>query len=138
MTLAKILAAGATAIALATPAAAQMVLKSYDVNSDGKLTGAEFRGLFNDNPMMADLDTDADGFISEMEYQAAFGDPTILADTTFGSYAYTDWDKDSDGLVASTEFEEGFLTLYDQDESGDIDEAEFTTMQGEVNQVIAR
>jgi len=138
MKFAKLIAAAAITAGLAAPAAAQVVMKSYDVNSDGKLTGAEFRGLFNDNLTLAAYDTDQDGFLSKAEYDEAFGDAEIIGDTSFGTYSYTDWDLNADGLVADEEYEQGFLTLYDADESGDIDETEFTTMEGEVSKIILR
>ena len=128
----KTLAAATLALGLAAPASAQFVLKSYDIDGDGELTGAEFRGLFNDNPTIGEIDTDGDGFLTEAEFEAYFGENVTLAETSFGTRAYTDWDLDGDGLVARTEFEDGFLTLYDANGDGTLDESEFTTLSGEL------
>lgn len=128
MTATKFLTASALTLALAAPAAAQMVLQSWDVDGDGLLTGAEFRGLFNDNPTFAAIDSDDDGMLSESEYQAYFAGDVSFAETTFGSYAFADFDLNSDGLVAEAEYQEGFLTVYDADGDGTINEAEFTNL----------
>ena len=132
MTRFKTLTAAALAMALASPAAAQFVLKSYDVDGDGMLTGAEFRGLFNDNPAFGEIDANADGSLSEDEYTGYFGENVTLASTSFGTRTFTDWDLDGDGLVAQTEFQDGFLTIYDANADGAIDETELTTLQGEL------
>ncbi|MEM7490334.1 MAG: hypothetical protein AAF390_14530 [Pseudomonadota bacterium] len=128
----KFLTAGALVAALATSASAQIVLQSWDIDGDGELTGAEFRGLFNDNPTLAALDADSDGMVTEGEYEAFFDANVEFADTMLATRSFADWDLNSDGLVEDTEFETGYLTIYDADGSGTIDEAEFTTVTGEI------
>jgi Ca2+-binding EF-hand superfamily protein len=129
----KLFAATALSLALAAPASAQIVLQSWDVDGDGELTGAEFRGLFNDNPTIAAIDGDGDGILTEAEYDAFFEQNVEFADTSFGSYGFASWDLDSDGLVQDTELQQGFLTIYDADGNGTIDKSEFTTVTGEID-----
>jgi hypothetical protein len=128
----KIFAATALSLALAAPASAQVVLQSWDIDGDGELTGAEFRGLFNDNPTLASIDADNDGVLTEAEYDDFFMTNVEFADTAFGTYGFDSWDLDSDGLVQDAELEQGFLTIYDTNGDGSIDESEFTTVTGDV------
>ncbi|MEM8849919.1 MAG: hypothetical protein AAGE03_07765 [Pseudomonadota bacterium] len=133
MKVTKLLTASALTLAMASAASAQIVLQSWDIDGDGELTGAEFRNLFNDNPTLAAIDADSDGMVTEGEYDAFFGANVQFADTMLGTYTFDDWDLNSDGLVEQTEFETGYLTIYDTDGSGTISETEFTTVTGELH-----
>lgn len=127
----KALAAGTLALTLAAPASAQLVMKGYDIDGDGQLTGAEFRDLFDADGItnVAAFDTDGDGFLSEAEYEAGFGAAEVKwAELGYGTFQYTDWDLNADGLVSEEEYATGFMTIYDRDKSGQIDEAEFEAM----------
>lgn len=130
MTITKILTASALALSLAAPASAQVVLKSYDVDGDGELTGAEFRNLFDNITTMEAVDADGDGFINEAEYDAVFGDAEVhFADIGYGGFTYTDWDLNSDGLVSREEYAEGFMVTYDADDSGQINGQELRQLE---------
>jgi hypothetical protein len=131
----KILTASALALVLATPASAQVVLQSWDIDGDGVLTGAEFRSLFTDNPTMAAIDADNDGTLTEAEYDAFFAGDIDFADTRFASFEFSDWDENADGLVEESEMEQGFLTVYDNDSDGQIDESEFTAVSSDFDAI---
>ena len=130
-----ILAATTLSLALAAPAAAQIVMTGYDVDGDGELTGAEFRDLFDNVVTLSSYDTDGDGFLSEAEYEAGFGEAEVhFAELGYTGFTYTDWDLNSDGLVAQDEYTQGFMTIYDRDASGVIDANELTTIESDVNE----
>ncbi len=129
-----ILAASALALAFAAPADAQVLLKGYDVDGDGELTGAELRDLFDADGIttLAAFDTDGDGNLSEAEYDAAFGAANVhWGSLGYAERSYTDWDLNSDGLVAADEYTQGFITVYDTDASGAIDGTEMQQMEAD-------
>lgn len=60
-------------------------------------------------------DSDGDGILSENEFGTGFDETE-----SFGN-----WDEDSDGVLSEDEFNTGVFSVYDEDESGDWNEAEY-------------
>ena len=134
----KILTAGALALSLAAPASAQMLLKGYDVDGDGQLTGAEFRDLFDADGMVnaAAYDTDGDGYLTQAEFEAGFGPYAEYWQTAgYGTLTFTDWDLNADGLVDDGEIYENYVRVYDADGSGTIDESEFGILSTDMQEL---
>ena len=133
-----ILTAGAIALSLAAPASAQMLLKGYDVDGDGELTGAEFRDLFDSDGMVnaAAYDTDGDGYLNQAEFEAGFGPYAEYWQTAgYGNLSFTDWDLNADGLVADDEIYDSFVRVYDADGSGTIDGTEFDVLSTDMQEM---
>ena len=125
----KFLTASALTLALAAPAAAQVVLKGYDVDGDGQLTGAEARDLFEADSVvsLSTFDTDGDGMLSSAEFDTLFGaaEP-YWVDTEVG---FDTFDADADGFINADEYFQGFVAAYDTDGSGGFEEEGMMRME---------
>ncbi|CUH40825.1 EF hand [Jannaschia seosinensis] len=133
MKVTKFFTASALTLALATPAAAQLVLKGYDVDGDGQLTGAEARDLFDADGVvsLSTFDTDGDGVLSSSEFDALFGQAEAYwVDTGVG---FNTFDANEDDVIDQEEYFQGFVSAYDLDQSGAFEAEEMQQMEEDFN-----
>ncbi|MCK0167011.1 hypothetical protein MWU52_05550 [Jannaschia sp. S6380] len=123
----KFLIPGALALAMASPAAAQMMTPEWDLDGDAALSADEFNTGFTEGGKFTTYDSDGDGFLSEMEYDTAFTDrETVFEEREYEMGAFSDYDADGDGLLNEEEYNTSWFDTYDADGSGMLDENEMT------------
>ncbi|MEZ5992181.1 MAG: hypothetical protein R3E76_07490 [Planctomycetota bacterium] len=88
---------------------------NLDANSDGKLDSNEA-----DQRMLNDFDDDNDGEISKAEFKAHWRPMPKKPDD-----AFNELDKNSDGVLDSSEVPQALINDWDDDNSGDVDLSEF-------------
>ena len=90
--------------------------KKLDINKDGKLDSTEIPQW-----MITDFDDDSSGDVDLAEFKAHHKPPTPPKPED----AFNNLDKNSDGKLDATEADAKMLKDFDDDNSGDIDKAEF-------------
>jgi Ca2+-binding EF-hand superfamily protein len=129
---------GAVAL-LALPAFAQMAtpgmdVTSFDTDSDGMISDAEFRTGFDSAGTMSRYDTDGDMMLSEQEYNDGFGNIGDYREEGYEARAFGDLDSDADGMLNNDEYNQAFFGEYDRDQSGMIEEAEFEAIGNDMGE----
>lgn len=131
MTNLKFFTAGALALTLAAPLAAQTAVIGYDVDGDGELTGAEFRDAFEKAGMTGRFDVNGDAMLDKDEFAAYYDGLEVEggdADAALASY-----DADGDGVLNTAEYNEAFFAGYDLNEDGALDADELVELEADVN-----
>lgn len=121
----KFLIPAALAMALASPAAAQMMTPDWDLDGDASLNADEFNAGFTEGGTFGTYDIDGDGMLSETEYDTAFADrETVFEEREYEMGAFADYDMDGDGMLNEEEYNTSWFNTYDADQSGMLDEQE--------------
>jgi Ca2+-binding EF-hand superfamily protein len=94
------------------------IFAAVDADNSGAIDRQEARMLekWGVDEDFDSLDGDADTSITQAELDEALGEDEGI---------FANWDLDSDDQIAYNEWEDGFYGLFDNDDSGDIDENEW-------------
>ena len=112
---------------VAAPAIAQE-LSEWDQNADSSLDQQEFQTGFDESGAFGGWDANDDDMLSQDEFDAGIGENNEEFQTRFGNDAFSEWDANEDDSLSNDEFNEGVYSSYDEDESGTIEESEFSNL----------